>query len=100
MTWCWQYHEGEHMPHVIATSDSIHEVFTPHTDETLRAPLAAPSVRRPGSLLAYLYRLFLPARQSSACRRVPRSLTTRDFERPIDTLARTQPYIFIKSMSG
>jgi hypothetical protein len=78
----------------------MHEVFAPHTDETLRAPLAAPSVRRPGSLLAYLYRLFLPTRKSSARRQMPRSLTTRDLERPIDTLARTQPYIFIKSMSG
>jgi hypothetical protein len=88
------------MPHVVAASDSIHEALTSSAADTLRAPLPTPAFRPVRSLLAYLQSLITPARRSPVRRQRQCLHTAHEFERPVDTLARKHPYIFIKAMSG
>jgi hypothetical protein len=86
------------MPQVADISDSVEEDLQSPADEALSLPLTAPPEEPKWSLLAYLRGLISPTRRARGQRHS--ALRIHDFERPVDTLARQHPYLFIKAMSS
>ena len=88
------------MPYATDVSDSVQEVLTSPADDALPAPPTTPSRPYTPSLFAYCKGLITLARRACAQRQRHSVARTREFELPLDILARKYPYIYIKTMSG
>jgi hypothetical protein len=89
------------MPHVADISDSVQvSILARPKGQALPLRLTTPPGRHRFSLLAGLRGLISLTRR--VCMRRGRHSAPRmhDFERPVDTLARQHPYLFIKAMSS
>jgi hypothetical protein len=88
------------MPQVADISDSVQEDWLSSVDEALPLRPTTPLGQHRFSLLAGLRGLISLTRR--VCMRRGRYGAPRmyDFERPVDTLARQHPYLYIKAMSS
>ena len=88
------------MPQVADISDSVVSILARPQGQALPSRPTTPPRQHKLSLLAYLRGLISPARRVCMRRQWHSAPRMHDFERPLDTLARQHPYLFIAAMSS